>query len=80
MSKTFRESKVKSGNQLNAIKFFVYSLIGIVIFFVPVTINNNSSILLDHFVTWISSALPLLTKIFIMIIIILVLLMYVVYQ
>ncbi|MGJ5682159.1 YjiH family protein [Staphylococcus equorum] len=71
MSKTFRESKVKSGNQLNAIKFFVYSLIGIVIFFVPVTINNNSSILLDHFVTWISSALPLLTKIFIMIIIIL---------
>ncbi|MFP5164431.1 YjiH family protein [Staphylococcus equorum] len=71
MSKTLRESKVKSGNQLNAIKFFVYSLIGIVIFFVPVTINNNSSILLDHFVTWISSALPLLTKIFIMIIIIL---------
>ncbi|OHO39314.1 histidine transporter [Staphylococcus sp. HMSC034G07] len=51
--------------------FFVYSLIGIAIFFVPVTINNNSSILLDHFVTWISSALPLLTKIFIMIIIIL---------
>jgi nucleoside recognition membrane protein YjiH len=46
-------------------------LIGIAIFFVPVTINNNSSILLDHFVTWISSALPLLTKIFIMIIIIL---------
>jgi nucleoside recognition membrane protein YjiH len=38
---------------------------------VPVTINNNSSILLDRFVTWISSALPLLTKIFIMIIIIL---------
>lgn len=71
MSKTLRESKVKSGNQLNAIKFFVYSLIGIVIFFVPVTINSNSSILLDHFVTWISSALPLLTKIFIMIIIIL---------
>ncbi|MBN6202945.1 YjiH family protein [Staphylococcus saprophyticus] len=71
MSKTLRESKVKSGNQLNAIKSFVYSLIGIVIFFVPVTINNNSSILLDHFVTWISSALPLLTKIFIMIIIIL---------
>lgn len=71
MSKTLRESKVKSGNQLNAIKFFVYSLIGIVIFFVPVTINNNSSILLDHFVTWISSALPLLTNIFIMIIIIL---------
>lgn len=71
VSKTLRESKVKSGNQLNAIKFFVYSLIGIAIFFVPVTINNNSSILLDHFVTWISSALPLLTKIFIMIIIIL---------
>lgn len=71
VSKTLRESKVKSSNQLNAIKFFVYSLIGIAIFFVPVTINNNSSILLDHFVTWISSALPLLTKIFIMIIIIL---------
>lgn len=34
-------------------KFFVYSFIGAFMFFVPVTIGEKSSIMLDHIVTWI---------------------------
>ncbi|MCD5322356.1 YjiH family protein [Pontibacillus sp. HN14] len=40
----------------NVFRFFVYSLIGIFMFFVPVTINNNSTIPLDHLVGWIQQA------------------------
>lgn len=36
-------------------KFFVYSFIGAFIFFVPVTINKKSSIMLDHIVTFIQT-------------------------
>ncbi|MBY0221527.1 MULTISPECIES: YjiH family protein [Sporosarcina] len=43
-------------------KFFVYSAIGAFMFFVPVTINGNNSIMLDHIVTWfqtnVSAVLP----------------------
>ena len=42
--------------------FFVYSLIGAFVFFVPVTLNGESSILLDHIVSaiesWVPSVLP----------------------
>lgn len=34
-------------------KFFIYSLIGIICFFVPITINGKSTILIDHIVQWI---------------------------
>ncbi len=37
-------------------KFFVYSFIGAFIFFVPITIGEKKSILLDHFVTYIQTA------------------------
>jgi nucleoside recognition membrane protein YjiH len=36
-------------------KFFVYSFIGAFIFFVPITIDEKSSIMLDHIVTFIQS-------------------------
>lgn len=39
-------------------KFFVYSLIGAVVFFVPVTIDGTRSILLDHIVTVVRDAVP----------------------
>lgn len=39
-------------------KFFVYSGIGALFFFVPVTIGGQSSILLDHMVTAIENAVP----------------------
>ncbi|ANR68817.1 YjiH family protein [Staphylococcus equorum] len=35
-------------------KFFIYSLIGIICFFVPITINGKSTILIDHIVQWIT--------------------------
>ncbi|MCG7422711.1 YjiH family protein [Micrococcus porci] len=38
-------------------RMVVYSLIGIVMFFVPVTINGASSIPLDHLVTWVRGLL-----------------------
>jgi nucleoside recognition membrane protein YjiH len=43
-------------------KFFVYSLIGAFVFFVPIEVDGKSSILLDHMVTaimgWVPAALP----------------------
>jgi nucleoside recognition membrane protein YjiH len=39
-------------------KFFVYSLIGATFFFVPMTINGDRSILLDHIVTAVRQAIP----------------------
>jgi nucleoside recognition membrane protein YjiH len=39
-------------------KFLIYSLIGVLVFFIPLTINGNSTIILDHIVTWISTSFP----------------------
>ncbi|NWK83211.1 YjiH family protein [Staphylococcus sp. GSSP0090] len=36
-------------------KFFVYSLIGIIFFFVPISINGQSTIMIDHIVQWITA-------------------------
>lgn len=35
-------------------RFFIYSLIGIIFFFVPVTIQGQSTIMIDHIVQWIT--------------------------
>ncbi|WP_082235244.1 YjiH family protein [Halobacillus massiliensis] len=39
----------------NVWKFFIFSFIGILTFFIPVTINGSSSILLDHMVTFLQN-------------------------
>lgn len=39
-------------------KFFVFSAVGAFMFFVPITVNDKSSIPLDHMVTWIREAVP----------------------
>ncbi|MFC4003799.1 YjiH family protein [Prauserella oleivorans] len=39
-------------------KFFVYSLVGAFVFFVPIPVGGESSIVLDHLVTAIESAVP----------------------
>ncbi len=39
-------------------KFFVYSLVGAFVFFVPLEIGGKSSILLDHMVTGLESWIP----------------------
>ena len=38
------------------LRFVVYSLVGIVFFFLPITINGKSTIPLDHLITWIQTA------------------------
>ncbi|MEH7436594.1 YjiH family protein [Neobacillus drentensis] len=43
---------------MNMVKFFVFSAIGIFVFFVPITLNGKSSIMLDHFVSAIQLAVP----------------------
>lgn len=60
---TVKEPKHEhSHNTNNLLKFFVFSLIGIFTFFIPITINGVSSIPLDHIVTYIqtvfSTAVP----------------------
>ncbi|EWG10128.1 YjiH family protein [Cytobacillus firmus] len=42
----------------NKVKFFLFSSIGLFMFFVPVTIDGKSSILLDHVVTAIQAFIP----------------------
>ncbi|MBE1555819.1 YjiH family protein [Sporosarcina limicola] len=47
----------KMGSNTGMWKFFVFSFIGAFMFFVPVTIGEKSSIMLDHMVTWIQTSL-----------------------
>lgn len=47
----------QSSSGKNLLKFFLYSLIGVFTFFIPVTIKGTSSIPLDHIVTYIQTAL-----------------------
>lgn len=49
-------------NASNLFKFFVFSAIGILVFFVPFEWNGKSSIILDHIVTAIVSANPTVVK------------------
>lgn len=53
----------------NILKFSVYSLIGIFMFFIPVTINGASSIPLDHIVTWLNGTFSSITPIFALLVI-----------
>jgi nucleoside recognition membrane protein YjiH len=54
--------EVKAGKQpelplsnLSMIKFFLFSAIGIFMFFVPIAVGGKSSIPLDHLVTWVNT-------------------------
>ncbi|AIM15120.1 histidine transporter [Bacillus sp. X1(2014)] len=49
---------MRANNLGNMAKFFVYSAIGIFVFFIPVTLNGKSSIMLDHIVSYIQTAVP----------------------
>ncbi|UOQ95676.1 YjiH family protein [Halobacillus shinanisalinarum] len=52
-------------------KFFLFSMIGIFTFFVPITINGTSSIPLDHIVTYIQTTFAALVPYYALLIIIL---------
>jgi nucleoside recognition membrane protein YjiH len=53
-----KQPELQNSNMMNMVKFFVFSAIGIFVFFVPITLNGKSSIMLDHFVTAIQLAVP----------------------
>lgn len=38
-------------------RFYVYSIIGIICFFVPITIGENNTIIIDHIVNWLKVSL-----------------------
>jgi nucleoside recognition membrane protein YjiH len=52
-------------------KFFVYSAIGIFMFFIPVEIGGKSSIMLDHIVSWIRMQFPAIVPYYAFIVILL---------
>ncbi|MFD2923790.1 YjiH family protein [Halobacillus naozhouensis] len=55
----------------NIVNFFIFSLIGIFTFFIPITINGTSSIPLDHIVTYIQTTFASLVPYYALIVIIL---------
>ncbi|GAA3289351.1 YjiH family protein [Arthrobacter citreus] len=50
------------GTRTGAWRFFVYSGIGIFMFFIPITLGGKNTIPLDHLVTWITGGLGGLTR------------------
>ncbi|WP_035287428.1 YjiH family protein [Brevibacillus massiliensis] len=54
---------------VNTLKFVCLSLIGIFMFFIPISINGKSSIPLDHIVTWIREALPAVVPLYILLVV-----------
>ncbi|AMR85543.1 YjiH family protein [Bacillus thuringiensis] len=50
---------IKAGREKGIIlRFILASLVGVFMFFVPVTINGASSIMIDHIVSWIRASVP----------------------
>ncbi|MEJ9233177.1 YjiH family protein [Peribacillus butanolivorans] len=43
----------QSNNKLKIFKFFVFSMIGVFMFFIPITVNGKSSIALSHVAKWV---------------------------
>lgn len=59
-----------AANRLAFTRFLVYSSLGIVAFFVPLTVNGRSTILIDHIITYISSDFTLLSNLYCVVLII----------
>ena len=68
MATNTSDSGVKSYRPI--FKFIVWSFLGSFIFFVPVTINNTTTILLDHILTFIQNTVPWFGPLFALIIIV----------
>lgn len=62
--------KQNSGDISAIIKFLGYSLFGVFLFFIPITINTVNSIPLDHLLTYIDKLAPIISPVFTAIIII----------
>ncbi|WP_254901780.1 YjiH family protein [Thalassobacillus devorans] len=61
----------KSPSRTTILKFFLFSLIGIFTFFIPITINGTSSIPLDHIVTFIQTSFGSLVPYYALLVIVL---------
>ncbi|MFG6120018.1 YjiH family protein [Thalassobacillus sp. B23F22_16] len=61
----------KSPSGTTILKFFLFSLIGIFTFFIPITINETSSIPLDHMVTFIQTSFGSLVPYYALLVIVL---------
>ena len=68
MATIISDSSVKSYRPI--FKFVVWSFLGSFIFFVPVTINNTTTILLDHILTFIQNTVPWFGPLFALVIIV----------
>ncbi|WP_454016030.1 YjiH family protein [Bacillus sp. Marseille-Q7846] len=54
-----KRNVIKTGSEKGTIlRFILASLVGVFMFFVPVTINGASSIMIDHIVSWIRTSVP----------------------
>ncbi len=54
----------------SVLKLIIFSLIGIVFFFVPIEVNGKSTIPLDHIVSWLKAASPLGVEVYALVMII----------
>ncbi|SEN80867.1 YjiH family protein [Lihuaxuella thermophila] len=61
----------KTTTPANIAKFFIYSLIGIFMFFVPVTFKGKSSIPLDHLVTLVRDVAPSAVPVYVLLVMLL---------
>ncbi len=61
----------KKYSMITRIKFLIFSLIGIIVFFVPITLSGKSTILLDHMVGFVKTNLSSVTPYYAFIVIIL---------
>lgn len=65
-------SKVEKQLDINSIlKFIMFSSVGIFMFFIPIELGGKSTIPIDHVVSWIKTAVPSLTPVYALIVIIL---------
>ncbi len=66
------KAKLQNENkQSSMFKFILFSLIGIFMFFIPISIGGNSTIPLDHLVTGVKTSLPTIAPIYAIVVIIL---------
>ncbi|UFJ39510.1 YjiH family protein [Brevibacillus humidisoli] len=65
------ETRGPSTAPASVVKFIVFSLVGIFMFFIPVTVNGSSSIPLDHIVTWFRTSFPSVVPLYALIVILL---------
>lgn len=59
---TMKKTQTSNNLLINACKFVFLSFIGIIMFFIPITIGGSNSVLLDHITMYIMKSFPLVGK------------------